>query len=90
MTHDLSTALNIDKIYEELRIECNKNISYALLELIDKNIKEFPKNREEYNDYTEMLKLIYEYGNGKASEHEIYIGNIMRQVIEAFSTIEYS
>lgn len=89
MTHDLSTALNIDKIYEELRTECNKNISYALLELTEKNIKEFPKKMDKYNEYTEMLKLIYEYGNGKASEHEIYIGNIMRQVIEAFSTFEF-
>lgn len=89
MTHDLSTALNIDRIYEELSAECNKNISYTLLELTEKNIKKFPKKRDEYNEYTEMLKLIYEYGNGKASEHEIYIGNIMRQVIEAFSTFEF-
>lgn len=42
----------------------------------------------EYNEYPEMLKLIYEYGKGEASEHEIYIGNIMRQVIEAFATFE--
>lgn len=36
-----------------------------------------------------MLKLIYEYGNGKANEQGTYIGNIMRQVMEAFATFEY-
>ncbi len=55
MTHDLSTALSVDNIYEELRAECNKNISYALLELIEKSIKKFPKKRDEYNEYTDML-----------------------------------
>ena len=86
MTHDLSATLNIAEIYKELKAECNTTISYALLELTEKNIRKFSKER---NEYTEMLKLIYEYGNGKASEHEIYIGNIMRQVIEAFSTFEF-
>lgn len=39
MPHDLSTALNIDKIYKELSAECNTNISYAILELTEKKHK---------------------------------------------------
>ncbi|MBR1438368.1 MAG: AAA family ATPase [Synergistaceae bacterium] len=93
MTHDLMTAFNINRIYEDICKKCkeqlNVKLPYALMELIDTNIKPFPKSISEYNEYTEMLKLIYAYGKGEATEHEIYIGNIMRQAMEAFSTFEF-
>jgi len=44
------------------------------------------KKRQEY---TELVKLIYEYGCGNAGDYDIVIGNIMRQALEAFSTFEY-
>ncbi len=44
------------------------------------------KKRQEY---TELIRLIYEYGCGNAGEYDIVIGNIMRQALEAFATFEY-
>lgn len=36
-----------------------------------------------------MIKIIYNYALGDAQEYEIIIGNIIRQVLEAFSTFQY-
>ena len=36
-----------------------------------------------------MVRMIFEYGSGKATEYDIVIGNIMRQALEAFATFEY-
>ena len=35
------------------------------------------------------MKIIYNFAIGNAEEYEIVIGNIMRQVLEAFSTFQY-
>lgn len=92
MTHDLLTAIDVEKIYGELIAACKvefngqRGFSYAAYELSECNINRFENKR---NEYTELLKLIYEYGNGGANEQGAYIGNIMRQVMEAFATFEY-
>ena len=36
-----------------------------------------------------LIQLVYGYAKGDYSEYEVFIGNIMRQVLEAFSTFEY-
>ena len=41
------------------------------------------------HEYTEMMKMIYDYSMEGCSDNSILIGNIMRQVLEAFSTFEY-
>lgn len=92
MTHDLLTAIDVEKLFDELIAECRvkfngqRGFSYAPYELSACNIGRFENKR---NEYTELLKLIYEYGNGGVNEQGIYIGNIMRQVMEAFATFEY-
>lgn len=43
-------------------------------------------NRQEY---IEILESIYKYASGNADEYELIIGNVMCQVLEAFSTFEY-
>ena len=40
-------------------------------------------------EYTELMKNIYDYATGHTQQHELIIGNMMRQVLEAFSTFEY-
>lgn len=91
-THDLMATLDIEKMLNELVNQCKVefngqgNFAYAQYELRDCNIDRFNHKR---NEYTELMKLIYEYGNGGANEQSINIGNIMRQVLEAFSTFEY-
>lgn len=90
LTHDLMTADDIEKIYDELMVDCRNKFSrkfrYVAYELRDCNVINFVNSR---NEYSELLKLIFEYGNGKAAEQGPYIGNIMRQVLEAFATFEY-
>lgn len=92
MTHDLLTFYDLDKIYEELIDNCNEKfhgdkMKFNRLEMANQNIKTFEyKNRQEY---TELIKIIYKYALGDAEEYEIIIGNIIRQVLEAFSTFQY-
>lgn len=62
-------------------------MKFNRLEMAKQNIKQFEyKNRQEY---TELIKIIYKYALGEAEEYEIIIGNIIRQVLEAFSTFQY-
>lgn len=92
MTHDLLTALDFEKAFKELMKACTRKFNgqrgftYAPLELTDRNVIRFANGR---NEYTELIKVIFEYGNGGAVQQEAYIGNIMRQVLEAFSTFEF-
>ena len=92
LTHDLLTAIDVEKMFGELIAACRvkfngkRGFAYASYELSECNIRRFENKR---NEYTELLKLIYEYGNGRANEQGAYIGNIMRQVMEAFATFEF-
>ena len=78
--------------HEELIDNCNEKfhgdkMKFNRLEMANQNIKTFEyKNRQEY---TELIKIIYKYALGDAEEYEIIIGNIIRQVLEAFSTFQY-
>ncbi len=92
MTHDLFTAIDIGKMYGELMTDCAKRFPgqggfvYSPKELSNKKLKRLSNDR---NEYTILLSLVYDFANGGAAEHEIYIGNIIRQVLEAFSTFEF-
>ena len=92
MTHDLLTLFDLEKICQELSADWKRKFSgqatkYNLWELKNCALKRFEyKKRQEY---TELVKLVYEYGCGDAGEYDIVIGNIMRQALEAFATFEY-
>ena len=92
MTHDLITFYDIYKELEEIVQAC-KSKGYTNLpvfrsfELSNCAISTFKyKNRQEY---TELMERIYRYAKDEDDEHEIIIGNMMRQVLEAFSTFQY-
>ena len=92
MTHDLMTFYDVHKIFEEIMAKC-KAKGYALtpkfneFELRLQMLEPFQyKKRQEY---TEMMRIMYTYGQNRATDQEMVIGNIMRQVLEAFSTFEY-
>ncbi|MFQ9979931.1 MAG: AAA family ATPase [Finegoldia magna] len=92
LTHDLLTFFDIEKILEELQKEFNdtygKNKTvFILFELKKCNLMEFQYKKR--HEYTEMMKMIYNYSMKGCSDNSIFIGNIMRQVLEAFSTFEY-
>jgi len=92
MTHDLMTFYDVHKIFEEIMAKC-KAKGYALtpkfneFELRLQMLEPFQyKKRQEY---TEMMRIMYTYGQNRVTDQEMVIGNIMRQVLEAFSTFEY-
>ena len=92
MTHDLFTAIDLEKIASELKTSFTSKYggrrefnSYSK-ELKNHTLEPFYNKR---NEYTELMKVVYEYANHKTAEQEPYIGNIIRQVLEAFSTFEY-
>ncbi|WP_197035183.1 AAA family ATPase [Oceanivirga salmonicida] len=91
LTHDLLTFFDIEKIFEEIQKECrdcfDKKIVFNLFELKNCKLNEFKYKKR--HEYTEMLKIIYDYAHGSKEEYSLTIGNIMRQVLEAFSTFEY-
>lgn len=92
MTHDLFTAVDVGKMCTELMDDCKKKFNghgcfrYSPKELRDKQVIRFINNR---NEYTTLLELVYDYANGGVADSEPYIGNIIRQVLEAFSTFEF-
>lgn len=91
MTHDLTTFYDIQKIFQEIANSCKQKgypkHKFHLLELRDNSISSFSCNSRQ--EYTEMIKNIYEYASGKNEQYEIIIGNMIRQVLEAFSSFEY-
>lgn len=92
LTHDLTTFFDLEKIFDEILSKCKsiyncKDLKFNMYELKNQKIEVFKyKKRQEY---TELINIIYNYAKGNGSEYEIVIGNIMRQVLEAFSTFVY-
>lgn len=91
MTHDLLTFYDCGKIFDELTAECKSKYDakciYKQYELKNKTLIPFSyKSRQEY---TELLKIVYNFALGNVSDYNLIIGNIMRQVLEAFSTFQY-
>jgi ABC-type lipoprotein export system ATPase subunit len=90
MTHDISVLYDMQKALEEIANECtdaNRSAEYGLFELVATGIEPFQFKR--HNEYMRLLETIYDYALNGTSETELFIGNTMRRVLEAFSTFLY-
>lgn len=92
MTHDLLTYYDSEKIFGELVNASNSKFGgekqiFKKLELKQKQLIQFSFNGRQ--EYTELVKIVYSFATGNAEEYEMVIGNIMRQMLEAFSTFQY-
>lgn len=87
MTHDLMAFYDIEKIAKELSTQ--NNCSYNFIELVQTGIKDFSFNKS--NEYSKLLVTIYNFAISPTENSEIepYIGNIIRRVVEAYSTFIY-
>ena len=91
LSHDLETIFNLRKAMDEI-CQSTKGIagitpsSYIVLELNNLLLKQLIKN---HNEYSALIKKIYHYANGDSNNDSATIGNIMRRVLEAFSTFNY-
>lgn len=93
MTHDIQCLYNLQKIGEEVcneyKRESNgqKKVTYTCRELKNKEIIPFSLTKR--NEYSEILKTVYDYACGEDENDDLIVGNSMRRVLEAFSTFVY-
>lgn len=93
MTHDIQCLYNLQKIGDEIcdeyKRESNgqKKVTYTCRELKNKEI--IPFNIKKRNEYSEILKTVYDYACGESETNDLTVGNSMRRVLEAFSTFVY-
>ena len=98
-THDLLAANDVGKIFKEIasnyqirfHIERKKDAFFKEFflykTLINRELQDFaPRDR---NEYLRLMTDVYNYANGQESSLGLYMGNILRQLLEAFSTFEY-
>lgn len=93
MTHDLSVLYDIEKALGEISKECttaNKSAECLSFELHGAGITYIDENQhKQYNEYTRLFETIYDYALSRTTATELFIGNTMRRVLEAFSTFVY-
>lgn len=87
MTHDLRSAFDLIKVRSELNGGNGNDKTY--LELVDKQLTK----RKISNEYKRLLEAVYEYAkktDDVDDQEDSSIGNIMRRVVEAFSSFCYN
>ena len=87
MTHDLRSAFDLIKVRSELDGGNGNDKTY--LELVDKQLTQ----RKISNEYKRLLVSVYEYAkktDDVDDQEDSSIGNIMRRVVEAFSSFCYN
>ncbi|WP_303726370.1 AAA family ATPase [Anaerovibrio lipolyticus] len=86
LTHDMQCMFDLQKIFQEICKE-GDGVSFSGRELRNKRLDGFAfRSRHEY---TELIKEMYNYASGEYEDKEYVIGNVMRRVLEAFSTFLY-
>lgn len=91
LSHDLSAIYDFEHMAEEIKNAGNEVLgkdktNYYLCELKDFQITDFRYRKR--NEYSQLMEKIYAFATGNPSDGSI-IGNVMRRVLEAFSTFEY-
>lgn len=87
MSHDLSTIFDLQKALSEIQQENKANTTYCAYELCNEELIPFTKK---YSEYKELLKKTYNYANNETTDNsKLIIGNVMRRVLETFSTFTY-
>lgn len=93
MTHDIRCLYDLQNIMKEIVDEYKrennwqKKVTFTCREL--KNKKFIPFSLKNRNEYSEILKNIYDYACGENEDDDFIIGNSMRRALEAFSTFVY-
>ena len=64
-----------------------KHAEYCSYQLLNKRIT--PLQHEKHNEYTRLMRCVYEYGCNPDPTFELTIGNTIRRVLETFSTFTF-
>lgn len=90
MSHDVSVIFDLQKVMDEVSANCaevGKHAEYCSFQLVNKRI--VPFKAKSHNEYTRLMKCVYEYGRNPEPTAELTIGNMTRRVLEAFSTFTF-
>lgn len=90
LTHDIYSMLQIKKSLEDIKSQLNSknDVLYLTYQLHDKQLKSLNFNK--YNYMTELICTSAYFAFGEESDHlGINIGNMLRRVIEGFSSFNY-
>lgn len=89
MTHDISTAFDLEKGLQEIKDRLKgtpKAADFKLWRLEDCSVSRLTNDQR--NEYTLLLARIFEYAKTGTGDG-LTVGNIMRRVLEAFATFSY-
>ena len=88
MTHDIRVLLDVDKALKEI-LDHNRR-DHSLFRLHNKQLVEFLDGHQgKYNEYTALVHQVYAYAKNPDPSQDLVIGNMMRRVLEAFSSFSY-
>lgn len=91
MIHDAATVYELDHVLDDIKsdFEPSDNYAHGTLELINGATLQYTKLRK--NQYSVLLKAVHEYALSEEDlEKDSYvIGNVMRRVLEGYSTFNY-
>ena len=91
MTHDAATVAELEHILGDVKCDFDPsdNYGYCLLELTEGTTLQYTKTRK--NQYSILLKTVYDYASSEEDlEEESYvIGNVMRRVLEGYSSFNF-
>lgn len=88
MTHNLQVYYDIKKIMKDLWEK--DRFKTAGIELSNQQLKSISDGNR--HEYSKLISSIFDYANGASDaldSYDLSIGNMMRRVLEAFSTFQY-
>lgn len=95
MTHDMMTFISMFHINDELSsivksMYASSNglqLKNTFWMLYDSKLEEYKK--DEVNEYSRLYHLVYKFVKDASATDILPIGNVMRQLMEAFATFQY-
>ena len=84
-SHDIVTVWDLEKSFQEICKE-RENTQYQVKELESFSLKDFQSKKR--NEYTNLMCMSYDFAVNQAGDSRS-IGNIIRRMLEAFSTFIY-
>ena len=91
MTHDAATVAELEHVLGDVKcdFEPSDNYGYCLLELTEGATLQYTRTRK--NQYSILLKTVYDYASSEEDlgEESYVIGNVMRRVLEGYSSFNF-
>lgn len=89
-THDMEVYTKFEKVLKDITLNNGESLTKKVNKhILTENGFENDWNGKRNNVYNSQLNTIYDFALGKQDELEIYIGNAMRRVLEAFNIFKY-